>query len=56
MGLDLQGADQEGEGRGRRARHVGRRRLHGDAAEELRQMNSYFINDMINKMCSEEDK
>ena len=25
-------------------------------AEELRQMNSYFINDMINKMCSEEDK
>ena len=25
-------------------------------ADELRKMNSYFINDMINKMCSEEDK
>lgn len=25
-------------------------------ADELRQMNSYFINDMINAICSEEDK
>ena len=25
-------------------------------ADELRQMNSYFINDMVNKICSEEDK